>query len=216
MAFQGVVLFLFIPLVLILYLRMPFGLAPSVLGGIVIMLAHRLVARPWMERRLGERCFWCGTPVGPDAVVAPFHSRDATIEARTCTASHRDRLHAFGRTVAATRLLLAVLIVVPVALYLVNALLAMAHVTAVPLEAAKWGFKIPIALAVVGLSFLWPAGFRMTRPPAIDFPAHNLFLLGVRNTFWVFRLVGIWWLAEGAWRLGSAVLGIASRDILGV
>ena len=38
------------------------------------------------------------------------------------------------------------------------------------------------------------------RDPAIDFPVHNLFLLGIGNTMWVFRLVGIWWLADGAWR----------------
>ena len=36
----------------------------------------------------------------------------------------------------------------------------------------------------------------MTRLPAIDFPVHNLFLLGVRNTLWVFRLVGLWWLVS--------------------
>jgi hypothetical protein len=212
MALQGMLLFLFIPLVLVLYLRMPFGLAPSILGGIAIMLAHRPVARPWMERHRARRCFWCGQAVGPDAVAAPFLSRRAVIDARACSAAHRDRLHAFGRSVAAARPLLAALILLPVALYLVNALAALAEVPLVPLEAAKWGFKIPIATAVVALSFLWPAGFRMTRPPAIDFPVHNLFLLGVRNTLWVFRVVGIWWLAEGAWRLAGVVLGAAARS----
>jgi hypothetical protein len=35
------------------------------------------------------------------------------------------------------------------------------------------------------------------------FPLHNLFLLGIRNTLWVFRLVGAWWLVAGVlqvWR----------------
>jgi hypothetical protein len=38
-----------------------------------------------------------------------------------------------------------------------------------------------------------------TAPPLLEprsaFPVHNLFLLGIGNTLWVFRLVGAWWLA---------------------
>lgn len=199
LAVQGLLLFLFIPIVLVLYLRMPLGLAPSVLLGIAIMLAHRFVARPWMERHLGERCFWCGRAGAP--VAAPFRSKGAKVAARACTEDHRDRLHAFGRTVSAGRFALAVLILVPVALYLFNALAAIVGWKFVDLEAARWGFKIPIAVAVVTLSFAWPAGRSMTREPAIDFPVHNLFLLGVNSTFWIFRIVGLYWLGEGVYHL---------------
>ena len=33
--------------------------------------------------------------------------------------------------------------------------------------------------------------------PAVPFPVHNFFLLGVRNLLWIFRLVGIWWIVRG-------------------
>ena len=197
LALQGLLLFLFIPLVLVLYLRMPLGLAPSVLGGIAIMVAHRFVARPWMERHLADRCFWCGRTGAP--VEASFASKGTTIAARACTERHRDDLHAFGRTVATAKPALALLILVPVVLYLLNALTAIAGRTIVPIESAAWGFKIPIALAVVTLSFAWPLGRSSSRRPAIDFPVHNLFLLGVNTTFWVFRIVGLFWLGQGVW-----------------
>lgn len=198
-AWTGVGLFLFIPLVLVLYLRMPLGLAPSILIGIVVMLAHRFVARPFMERYLSRRCFWCGRVFSGGGFDAGFVSRGEAVAARGCRASHAANLVSFARVVGASRPLLVVMILVPVAVYLVNALAAIGGVWSIPLDAARWGFKIPIAAAVVGLSFAWPFGARMTRSAAIDFPAHNLFLLGVRGTLWVFRLVGIWWLAAGVW-----------------
>ncbi len=34
-------------------------------------------------------------------------------------------------------------------------------------------------------------------PARVPFPAHNFFLLGIRNLLWVFRLVGIWWIVRG-------------------
>ena len=43
--------------------------------------------------------------------------------------------------------------------------------------------------------------------PAIDFPVHNLFLLGVNTTFWVFRIVGLFWLGQGIWALVRTTRG---------
>ena len=34
-------------------------------------------------------------------------------------------------------------------------------------------------------------------PIEVPFPAHNFFLLGVRNLLWIFRLVGLWWIWQG-------------------
>lgn len=196
---RGVLLFLFIPLVLVLYLRMPFGLAPSVLGGIAIMVLHRRIARPFMDRHLAARCFWCGSDLRGPGVGAAFRSGKETIAARACGAAHAADLAAFARAVASSRWVLAALILVPVVAYLGNALLAIAGRAPVPLDTARLLFKMPIAAAVVGLSFAWPAGRSSTRPGAIDFPAHNLSLLGVSWTFWVFRIVGLFWLGQAVW-----------------
>lgn len=193
---EGIALFLFIPLVLILYLRMPLGPGPSLALGVVLMIGHRFVARPWFARHVGERCFWCGKAA--ESVPAPFASKGETIAAIACGEDHAGRIAEFGRVVAKARLLLAALILAPVVLYLLNGFAAVAGLPSVPFDAARWGFKIPIAAAVVALSFAWPLGRRMGSAPAIDFPVHNLFLLGIGNTLWVFRIVGIWWIVEGA------------------
>ena len=60
---KGILLFLFIPIVLILYLVFPLGVLPSVILGIVLMLGHRFIARPFMFRNLEKRCVWNGSPI---------------------------------------------------------------------------------------------------------------------------------------------------------
>lgn len=197
----GIGLFLFIPLVLVLFLRTPLGVGPSLALGVGIMLAHRFVARPFMERHLARRCFWCGRT--PADVPSPFRSRGRTIDARACGPDHAARLAAFARAVAAGRLALMALIFVPLVAYLANGAALAAGLDAVPLAAAGWGFKIPIASAVVALSLAYPAAARAAREGAVDFPVHNLFLLGVGNTLWVFRVVGIYWLVQGALALAA-------------
>lgn len=201
----GIGLFLFIPLVLVLYLRMPLGTAPSLVLGGSIMVAHRFAARPFLERRLADRCFWCGRGVGAGAEVVPFSSKGRVVPARVCSGRCGSRLDAFARFTAAARPALAIFILLPVAVYLANGLVWIAGHPGIPVDAARWIFKAPIATAVVGASFLYPIGPRLGRDPAVDFPVHNLFLLGVGNTLWVFRVVGVWWLAEGALALGRAL-----------
>ena len=195
----GALLFLFIPLVLVLYLRMPLGLPGSVFLGMFLMIGHRFVARPFMERHIERRCFWCGRDLAGPGVPAPFRSSGETVEARACSGTHADRLIAFARTVAAGRLVVFLLIVLPVLIYLGNALLTIVGHGFLPLDTARTAFKIPIAVAVVTLSFAWPLGARLKREPAIDIPAHNLSLLGVSWTLWVFRIVGLFWLVQAAW-----------------
>src|SRR5262249_31069315 len=55
----GILLFLFIPLVLFLFLRFPFGILPSFIAALVIMFGHRFVAIPFMNRNRLLRCVWC-------------------------------------------------------------------------------------------------------------------------------------------------------------
>lgn len=194
--FQGALLFLAIPLVLVLYVRMPLGLVASVPAGIAIMVAHGFVARPFLARHVGARCFWCGRDLEGAGFDAAFVSRGAPVPARGCSDQHAANVVAFVRTLSAWRVALLVLVVVPVVFYLVDALLAIVRAAPVPLGIAATIFKTSIAAAVVALSFAWPLGRRMARAPATAVPAHNLFLLGIRNTLWVFRIVGVVWLAQ--------------------
>ena len=124
----GVLLFLFIPLVLARYLRLPLGLPGSVVLGAAFMVAHRFVARPFMDRHLLRRCFWCGSDLSAPGVPAPFRSRGETIEARACSGTHADRLITFARIVAAARLVVFLLILLPVLIYLGNAFFTIAEI----------------------------------------------------------------------------------------
>jgi hypothetical protein len=196
----GVLLFLAVPLVLVLLLRMPLGLPASVLAGIAIMATHGLVARPFMERHLAERCFWCGRDLPAGGLPAPFRSRSRTIAARACGLEHAERTAAFARIAAAGRAVAIVLIAIPVAVYVLNAVLAIGGREFLPLDAARLIFKVPVAAAVVTASFAWPLGARLDREPAIDVPPHNLSLLGIGWTLWVFRIVGLYWLGDAVWR----------------
>lgn len=201
----GVLLFLFIPAVLVLYLRMPFGPAPSLLSGIAVMLLHRRTARPFMDHHLSARCFWCGGDLDGPGTDASFRSGKETIAARGCNEAHAGKLTVFARAVSACRWALTAVIVVPVAVYLINALWALVGSAPLTASAARWIFKVPIAAAVVTLSLAWPLGRGLSRQPAIDLPPHNLSLLGVGWTLWVFRVVGLVWLGQAAWAGASAV-----------
>ena len=50
---------------------------------------------------------------------------------------------------------------------------------------------------MVTASFTYPLAAER-RPPAVPFPVHNFFLLGVRPLLWIFRIVGVWWVVAGA------------------
>ena len=56
---MGVLLFLFIPLVLFLFVRHPEPVGMSLIAGVLLMVGHRRLARPYMERVLPVKCVWC-------------------------------------------------------------------------------------------------------------------------------------------------------------
>jgi hypothetical protein len=67
-------------------------------------------------------------------------------------------------------------------------------------------FRVFVAATVVFVSFAYRASAPAEHPRS-PFPVHNLFLLGIRNTLWVFRIVGGWWLLDAALKVGGYRLG---------
>ena len=55
----GVLLFLFIPAVLFLFVRHPAPVGLSLGGGIALIVVDRFLARPYMERVLPVKRPWC-------------------------------------------------------------------------------------------------------------------------------------------------------------
>jgi hypothetical protein len=208
---QGILLFLFIPLVLVLFLRQPLGPGWSVGLGLAIMFGHRFVAQPWMAKFADARCLWCGR-VGT-AETVPVVASGRTWLMRACSAGHAASIRRFLAFVFRFRLPVALGIFVPLAWLLVASVAAAAGHVLLPHAANARIFRVVVAATVVMASLAPVLPDRLgggsapaeasTPAPSYEpvrcpFPLHNLFLLGIANTLWVFRVIGAWWLVD-AW-----------------
>ena len=198
----GVVLFLFIPLVLFLFVRHPAPVGVSLGAGLVLIVGHRLLARPYMNRVAAVKCVWCNR-VLPDAPEGKRAGEISTLELRSgskviqarCCAVHRKPAVKFFSFLHSWRWPLRLGIFAPL-LFLLIALAASAAGQPAPVELATAWFKLVIGvtvnLAAFGYLFAGEGS-----PLDVPFPVHNFFLLGVRNLLWIFRLVGLWWIWQG-------------------
>ena len=183
-----ILLFLFIPLVLFLFLRHPFGVLISVGIAIVIIIAHRFVAIPFMNRFKNLRCLWCGR-----TSRTRIKQTVGSVEFEFCQQNCISKAKKFFDFCARYAPLLRAGIFIPLAWYVVTMILAALNLIHFLEDWNHFIFQFFIAVTVVSISFLYPTG-RETNTPKFPFPIHNLFLLGIQNTLIVFRLVGIWWI----------------------
>lgn len=194
----GIALFLFIPLVLFLFLRFPFGILPSFAVAIVLMFSHRFVAIPFMDRHRSQRCFWCGRTSRARQAI---HVRAGTqMVFECCTEGCLSNTRRFLDFCARYKWLFRIGIFLPLLWYIVTMLLNGLGVITFPIAWDRFLFQILIACTVVSISLLYKLG-REAEELSFPFPIHNLFLLGIRNTLLVFRLVGIWWIAASLYFL---------------
>jgi hypothetical protein len=202
---QGIAFFAFVPLVLWLFLAQPPGPGWSLALGLAIIAGHRAAAAPWAARHARERCLWCGRTAHLAGDVTVANGPD-TVTFAACGASHERLARQFLGFVRRRRVAIGLGIFVPLAVLLTGTLLRALGFTALPPDANALQFRVIVAATVILVSFL----FRSAPPspsPQSAFPVHNFFLLGIRNTLWVFRIVGAWWLLAAAWhafRLASS------------
>ncbi|MEM9557696.1 MAG: hypothetical protein AAGC60_25785 [Acidobacteriota bacterium] len=198
----GVALFLFIPLVLFLFVGHPEPIGASLAGGVVLMLGHRLLARPFMRRVAPRRCLWSGGGLqGHAAETLELGGQAARVRA-----DHGRDLRRFFTFLQRYRILLRLGIFVPLVLFLLALLgAALGLLDAARLAVATDAFRLVIGLTVNAAAWGW----LFLDPPddhfEVPFPVHNFFLLGVRALLWVFRLMGLWWIAAGALGLARLV-----------
>ena len=211
----GLALFLFIPLVLFLFVRHPEPVGVSLAAGVALMVGHRFLARPYMEAARLRKCLWCNGRPRPSAATLPLlvggragNVGGSELVAAVCP-HHRDPAARFVGFLDRARLPLRLGIFVPL-LLLFAALLAAALGARRWLDPAVAVFQLLVGITVNVAAFGYLAakpdssagGSGPVRPP---FPAHNFLLLGIRNLLWVFRLVGVWWIASGAWSLARGI-----------
>ncbi len=198
----GLLLFLFIPLVLFLFVRHPRPIGLCLAAGIVLMLGHRRLARPYMEKVLPIKCVWCNrilaAALDSSTRTLDLRSGGRTLAARCC-AAHRAPAARFFALLDRCRWPLYAGIFGPL-LGLLAALLASSLGWPRLLAPATALFQATVG-ATVSIA---ACSYRVMseRPPRevipVPFPVHNFFLLGVRTLLWIFRLAGAWWIYLGA------------------
>jgi hypothetical protein len=191
----GVLLFLFIPLVLFLFVRHPEPVGLSLAAGVVLMVGHRFLARPYMERAQAAKCLWCNRSLPEGSETLELLTAAGPLTARCCP-GHRTPAARFFAFADAWRLALRIGIFLPLLLLLGSLALTGVAGRPVPLPAITALFQLVVGLTV-NVAALGPFLGKPGERPAVPFPVHNFFLLGVRNLLWIFRLVGIWWIVRG-------------------
>ena len=169
--------------------------------GLAIMFGHRFLAVPWMAKFADVRCLWCGRVGAGRALPVVASGREWQMTA--CSESHAALIARFLGFVFRFRALIGLGIFVPLAWLVIASLAAAAGWPLLPHATNALVFRVVVAATVVSASiapFVLAPSAR-EGPLRCPFPLHNLFLLGIRNVLWVFRLVGAWWLVDGFMRL---------------
>jgi hypothetical protein len=201
----GALLFLPVPIVLLLFTRLPLGVWPSLALGVALMATHRLYARPFARRHADARCLWCAGAAGGGPVLRVAEPFGET-EWRTCGPAHGERVRQVLGWARRHALLLKVGILGGLAVFLLGASLSP---LALPraLQPQDWVafFRVAVATAILPLGWL---ALRNAPSPAeplpAPFPVHIQALIGTASVLWLFRVIGIVWLA-------LAVAHVASR-----
>jgi hypothetical protein len=196
----GILLFLPVPIVLLLFTRFPLGVPWSLAVGIAIMATHRLYARPFARRHAASRCLWCGVRVDAArsarvVIREPF----GITEWSACQETHADRLRRALHFARRHTGLLKLGILGGLALFLPGALAShYGGLGRVRPEDCVAFFRISVAAAVLPMGWLATRSLPSKEDPLpAPFPVHIQALIGTAAVLWLFRLVGIAWLALG-------------------
>jgi hypothetical protein len=206
----GLLLFLPVPLVLLLFTRAPLGILASLTLGILVMLTHRLYARPWALARAGTRCLWCGAGVAagaPGAAELPTEDPLGRARWRACGDAHARPVRAVLAWMERRSAYLKLGVLGTLGLFLAWGSAAGLGWGRPPFDDGVAFFRVGIALTVLPLGWL----AARTQPEELGelvrspLPLHVAALVGVRSVLWLFRLVGLLWLVQGALHVAERV-----------
>jgi hypothetical protein len=204
----GLLLFLPVPLVLLLFTRQPLGPWLSLGAGVVLTLTHRLYARPFALARAGGRCLWCGAPAGAGAASLTLDEPLGRTEWRACSLPHAEPLRRTLGWAAAHRRFIAVGILGSLALFLALAVAAASgRVPGLVEGDAVAALRLGVALTVLPFGWLAPTRGAGEGGGRLPFPVHIQALVGTVWVLWLFRLVGLWWLVAGLWHVAGRLGG---------
>lgn len=207
----GVLFFLPVPLVLWLFTAAPLGVYASLGLGIVLMLTHRLYARPFALARSDERCLWSGATIGGGPRIELVEPLGETVW-RVRDEAYEQRARAFLGWAARHARFVRIGILGSILVLLLGSVAAQSGLAG-GLEHAHFAsvFRLGVALTVLPLGWLGPR----SREEAIGtlrvpFPVHIQALVGTFLVVWLFRLVGIAWLVLSLHHLATLAPGASS------
>jgi hypothetical protein len=194
----GLGLFLPVPIVLWLFTWFPLGVGASLGVGVLLVLTHRLYARPFALARAERRCLWCGA-AGPAGPVLEIEEPLGRTRWRACGSGHAEALSRVLGFAGRHAVALRAGILGTLAFFLPAALLAGASLLGplTVLDATAF-FRLGIAVTVLPLGWLSGGTDRVSAAPVrVPFPVHIQALIGTLAVLWLFRLVGLLWLVVG-------------------
>jgi hypothetical protein len=192
----GLLLFLPVPLVLALFTRQPLGTGASLALGVLVMATHRAYARPFALARARRRCLWCGG-AAPDTEGIELREPLGVTSWRACGPAHRERAaRTLGWAAAHRRLLQGGILGALLAFLVLAPVIASGRGGGLVMGDAVALFQAGVAVSVLPLGWLGPTrGRPLTAEQLLPFPVQIQALLGTLFVVWLFRLVGLWWLA---------------------
>ena len=193
----GILLFLPVPVVLGLFTRAPLGVGVSIGLGVLLMVTHRLYARPFALSRANRRCLWCGGSAG-DGPLVPLQEPPGPTVWRACGEPHLESLTRVFGTAFRWRWFLRAGILGSLVLFLGAALLAtFGRLGRLTFADTSAFFRLGVSLTV--LPYGWLAAVRGPRTAGtirVPFPVHLQALIGTNVMLWLFRIVGIVWIVQ--------------------
>lgn len=196
----GLLLFLPVPFVLWCFTWRPFGTGVSLVLGLVLMLTHRLYARPFARARAGRRCLWCGGQAGEGPWLRIVEPGGAAAW-RCCGEHHAQRMTQTVDWAWRYRWLLRIGILGGLlALFVIGALSTL--LPALSLDDGVCIFRLGVVAAVLPLGWVTlmhrPTSGEPLRAP---FPLHIQALIGSLSVIWLFRIIGLIWLGASLFYL---------------
>jgi hypothetical protein len=162
------------------------------------MLGHRFIARPFMMKHGESRCIWSGEPLPEKKAL--FHITDGKDKVILYGTNLKNKENAlrFFNFLYKFRFIIKPAILLTLLWYLVSVIMYQSSnkLIYLSLDSLILIFKMIIAFTVVSVSILYRFGKYDDNVKSI-FPVHNLSLLGIFWTLWIFRVVGAFWIAEG-------------------
>lgn len=207
--FAGILLFLPVPLALLLLTRLPLGPLWSPVLAMAVVLSHRLYARPFALARARRRCLWCGGPVATAGLPQAVHEPGGETMWMTCDQDHSRRLATFFAWLQRYRQPIRIGVLGSLLLYLALSLpgwLGYPTPWSPPDIAAAFQGGIAITVLPVGWLATSRKRYLGESTPRVPFPVHIQALIGSLAVVWLFRLVGLAWLAMALWHFTGATL----------